>query len=307
MKNIAFLFPGQASQFVGMAKDLNEEYPLAREIFSRANDALGFDLQKICFEGPEEELKKTSITQPAIFVHSYIVTRLLAEHAMQPAMAAGHSLGEYSALAAAGVLEFDDALRLVKLRGELMHEAGVANPGTMAAVIGLEPAEIEAVCREASSAGVVQAANFNSPGQVAISGSLAGIDAAMALAKTKGAKKVVLLQVGGAFHSPLMAGARAGLRAALDKTEFKNARCPIYVNVSAKPETNAGRLKNALDEQLTSPVRWVETIENMIADGATQFYEVGPGNVLAGLVKRINREFKVTTVGTIVEINQLFQ
>lgn len=306
MSRIAFLFPGQASQFVGMAKDIHENFPLAREIFSKANRALGFDLEKICFNGPEEELKKTSITQPAIFVHSFIVTKLLFEKGIQPAMTAGHSLGEYSALAAAGVLDFDEALQLVKLRGELMHEAGLSNPGTMAAVIGLEPEEIEAVCREASGAGVVQAANFNSPGQVAISGSLPGVEAAMALAKTKGAKKVVALQVGGAFHSPLMAGARAGLREALNKTTFKTARCPVYVNVTAKPETNAERLKNALDEQLTSPVRWVETIENMITDGVTQFYEVGPGNVLAGLVKRINREFKVTTIGTVIELNELF-
>lgn len=305
MSRAAFLFPGQASQFVGMAKDLYEHSPLAREVFTNANRALGFDLQKICFAGPEDELKKTSITQPAIFVHSFIVAQLLAEKGLQPQMAAGHSLGEYSALAAAGVLEFDEALSLVKLRGELMHEAGLANPGTMAAVIGLEPADIEAVCREVSSAGVVQAANFNSPGQVAISGSLAGVEAAMVLAKAKGAKKVVPLQVGGAFHSPLMAGARAGLRDALDRAHFKDARVPVYVNVTAKPESRADRLKKYLDEQLTSPVRWVETIENMIADGARQFYEVGPGNVLAGLLKRIHRDFTATTVGTAEELNAI--
>ena len=305
MSQVAFLFPGQASQFVGMGKDLHESFAMAREIFARANQALGFDLQKICFEGPESELTRTSITQPAIFLHSFIVAKLLAEKGAQPAMAAGHSLGEYSALAAAGVLEFDEALHLVKLRGELMHQAGLTNPGTMAAVIGLEPSEIEAVCREASSAGVVQAANFNSPGQVAISGSLTGIEAAMALAKSRGAKKVVELKVGGAFHSPLMAGARAGLREALEKGHFKNARFPVYVNVTAKPETDAGKLKKYLDEQLTSPVRWVEIIENMIADGAKQFYEVGPGNVLAGLLKRINKEFKATTVGTVSELNAI--
>lgn len=302
---IAFLFPGQASQFVGMAKDLHEYSPLARDIFSRAGQALGFDLQQVCFEGPEEELTKTSITQPAIFVHSHIVTQLLAETGLRPDMAAGHSLGEYSALTAAGVLEFDEALGLVKLRGEFMHKAGLASPGTMAAVIGLEPAEIDAVCREAGRAGVVQVANFNSPGQMTISGSLAGVKTATALAAAKGAKKVIPLQVGGAFHSPLMAGARDGLRAALDRARFKDARFPVYVNVTAKPETRAGHLKQFLDEQLTSPVRWVETMENMIADGAGQFYEVGPGNVLAGLLKRVNCDFKATTVGTAAEVHAL--
>jgi len=302
MSKRAFLFPGQASQFVGMAKDLFERWPLARDLFNRANQLLGFDLQKICFAGPEAELTKTSVTQPAIFVHSFIVTRLLAEKRISPDMAAGHSLGEYSALAAAGVLEFEAALALVKLRGESMLEAGLANPGTMAAIIGLEPADIEAVCREASRVGVVQAANFNSPGQVAISGSLAGIEAAMQMARAKGAKKVMPLQVGGAFHSPLMAGARTGLRAALDRTTFKNGRCPVYVNVTARPETDGAALKRYLDEQLTSPVRWVETVENMIAGGGTEFLEVGPGSVLAGLLKRINREYRATTVGTADEL-----
>ena len=305
MSQVAFLFPGQASQFVGMAKDLYESFPLAREIFTSANKALGFNLQKICFEGPEDELKKTSITQPAIFVHSFIVAKLLEERGVQASMAAGHSLGEYSALAAAGVLEFDEALHLVKLRGELMREAGLANPGTMAAIIGLQTDEIEEVCREASNAGMVQAANFNSPGQVAISGSLAGIEAAMALAKSRGAKKVVELKVGGAFHSPLMSSARVGLREALDNAHFKNARFPVYVNVTAKPESNADKLKTYLDEQLTNPVRWTETIENMIADGAKRFLEVGPGNVLAGLLKRINKEFKAMTAGTLSELSTI--
>lgn len=305
MSRIAFLFPGQASQFVGMAKDLYEYSPLARDLFDKAQQTLGFDLQRICFAGPEEELTKTSVTQPAIFVHSCIVTQLLAAKGPQPDMAAGHSLGEYSALAAAGVLEFEEALRLVKLRGELMHEADLANPGTMAAVIGLEQPEIEAVCREASKAGVVQAANFNSPGQVVISGSLAGVEAAMALARARGARKVVALQVGGAFHSPLMADARAGLRAALDGAHFKDARFPVYVNVTAKPETRGDRLKQYLDAQLTSPVRWVEIMENMIADGAGIFYEVGPGNVLAGLLKRVKRDLKATTVGTAAEVNAI--
>jgi [acyl-carrier-protein] S-malonyltransferase len=298
----AFLFPGQASQYVGMARDLGEKFSLARELFSRANQVLGFDIQQICFSGPEEKLTQTDVTQPAIFIHSAIVTRLLAEKGMRPDMVAGHSLGEYSALFAAGVLDFDEALLLVKRRGELMQRAGVENPGTMAAIVGLDPAAVEAVCREASSAGVVVPANFNSPGQIAISGSVAGVQQAMALAKTKGAKLAKQLAVGGAFHSPLMAGAREGLREGLQKTPFREAACPIYLNVTAKPTTEANELRQRLDEQLTSPVRWIEIIENMIAGGATQFYEIGPGNVLAGLLKRINKNFAAKTVGKVGEL-----
>jgi [acyl-carrier-protein] S-malonyltransferase len=298
----AFLFPGQASQYVGMAKDLCEKFAVARELFARANDLLGFDIQQICFAGPEEELTKTHVTQPAIFIHSAIVTRLLAEKAMAPDMVAGHSLGEYSALFAAGVLDFDEALALVKRRGELMHRAGLENPGTMAAIVGLDPPEVEAVCNEAASAGIVCPANFNSPGQIAISGSIAVVQKAMTLAKARGARLVKQLAVGGAFHSPLMTSAREGLREGLQKAHFRDARCPIYVNVTAKPVQKAGELRQRLDEQLTSPVRWIESIENMIADGATQFYEVGPGNVLAGLLKRINRNFSAKTVGTVAEL-----
>jgi len=298
----AFIFPGQASQYVGMAKDLFEKFPLAQEFFARANQLLGFDIQQICFAGPEEKLTRTDVTQPAIFIHSAIVTRLLAEKGIKPDMAAGHSLGEYSALYAAGVLDFDEALLLVKRRGELMQRAGTENPGTMAAIIGLEPAEVEAVCEEASSAGIVCPANFNSPGQIAISGSVAGVQQAMALAKAKGAKMAKQLAVGGAFHSPLMSGARDGLREGLQKAHFLEASCPIYSNITAKPTRDANELRQRLDEQLTSPVRWVEIIENMIAGGATQFYEVGPGNVLAGLLKRINKNFVAKTVGKVAEL-----
>lgn len=301
----AFIFPGQASQYVGMAKDLCEKFPRAQELFARANQLLGFDIQPICFAGPEEKLTQTDITQPAIFIHSAIVTRLLAEKGVTPAMVAGHSLGEYSALYAAGVLEFEEALLLVRRRGELMQRAGVENPGTMAAIVGLDPAAIEAVCQEAASAGIVCPANFNSPGQIAISGSVAGVQQAMALAKTKGAKIAKQLAVGGAFHSPLMAGAREGLRESLQKAHFREATCPIYLNVTARPVTRADELRQRLDEQLTSPVRWIEIIENMIADGATQFYEVGPGNVLAGLLKRINKNFAAKTVGKVAEIELL--
>jgi [acyl-carrier-protein] S-malonyltransferase len=301
----AFIFPGQASQYVGMAKDLCEKFPLAQELFATANKLLGFDIQQICFAGPEEKLTQTDVTQPAIFIHSAMVTRLLAEKGIKPDMVAGHSLGEYSALYAAGVLDFDEALLLVKRRGELMQRAGVENPGTMAALIGLDPAEVEAVCREASSVGIVCPANFNSPGQIAISGSIAGVQQAMALAKAKGAKMAKQLQVGGAFHSPLMAGARDGLRASLQKAHFHEASCPIYPNVTAEPTKNADELRRRLDEQLTSPVRWIEIIENMIAGGAAQFYEVGPGNVLAGLLKRINKNFAAKTVGKVFELESI--
>jgi [acyl-carrier-protein] S-malonyltransferase len=301
----AFIFPGQASQYVGMAKDLCEKFSLAQEFFDRANQLLGFDIQQICFAGPEEKLTQTDVTQPAIFIHSAIVTRLLAEKGIKPDMAAGHSLGEYSALYAAGVLDFDEALLLVKRRGELMQRAGTENPGTMAAIIGLEPAEVEALCEEASSAGIVCPANFNSSGQIAISGSVAGVQQAMALAKTKGAKMARQLAVGGAFHSPLMSGARDGLREGLQKAHFREASCPIYSNVTAKPTRQATELRQRLDEQLTSPVRWVEIIENMIAEGATQFYEVGPGNVLAGLLKRINKNFAAKTVGKVAEVEAI--
>ncbi len=307
----AFLFPGQASQFVGMAKDLCERFAVAREMFERANTALGFDMQRICFEGPLEELTKTSITQPAILIHSAIVARILNEEkSFAPMMAAGHSLGEYSALYAAGVLDFEAALRLVKLRGELMHQAGLDNPGTMAAIMGLAPEIVETVCSEVtanmSSAGhVVQCANFNSPEQTVISGSVEAVTQAMAVAKERGAKLAKKLTVGGAFHSPLMASARTGLQQALAATTFHAARCPIYTNVTAKPEQDSNRLRELLDQQLTRPVRWLATIENMIADGAQSFYEVGPGNVLAGLMKRINKNFTVTTIGTVAELEKL--
>lgn len=306
-QKIAFIFPGQASQFVGMAKDLFDEYAVAREMFQQANEVLGFDIQKICFDGPLEELTKTSITQPAILVHSAIVARLLGEQGVVPAMAAGHSLGEYSALVAAGALSFAEALRLVKLRGELMQQAGNENPGTMAAIMGLAPDAVAALCREvtatlAAQGRVVQAANFNSREQTVISGHLQAVDKAMTLAKERGAKLAKQLVVSGAFHSPLMAGARAGLQQALATAQFQDARCAVYTNVTAKPEQQAAVLRERLEQQLISPVRWFTTIENMIADGVHAFYEIGPGKVLAGLNKRINKDHAVTTVGTVAEV-----
>lgn len=302
MGKIAFLFPGQASQFVGMGKDLYEAFPRAQEVFDQANEILGFDLRATCFNGPEELLKQTRITQPAIFVHSVIVSNLLAENGMQPHMAAGHSLGEYSALVAAGVMTFQAGLQVVKIRGELMQHAGEQQPGTMAAIIGLADDQIYAICAEASDAGSVTAANFNAPQQVVISGSLEGVARASELAKQSGAKRVIPLVVSGAFHSPLMESAQQELKAALESIEFQAAQFPIYANVTAKPVSAGPEIKDLLYQQLTHPVRWSATIENMIADGAKEFFEVGPGNVLAGLVKRIHRDYPVITVGTTEEI-----
>lgn len=304
----AFLFPGQASQYVGMAKDLCQHFATAREMFRAANDALGFDIQKICFEGPLEELTKTSVTQPAILIHSAIVSRLLQEEkGIAPDMAAGHSLGEYSALYAAEVLSFAEALRLVKLRGELMQQAGTLRPGTMAAIIGLSPMEVEAVCMAVTTSAhaqnlVVQAANFNSPEQTVISGSIEAIDQAIKLAKDRGAKIAKKLSVGGAFHSPLMAAAREGLQAGLATANFREAKFQVYANVTGKPEVKAERLRELLEQQLTSPVRWLSTIENMISDHAPSFWEIGPGNVLAGILKRINKSFSARTVGKVEEV-----
>jgi len=268
-----------------MGKDLCTEFPAARELFLKADAVLGFPLSKICFEGPEEELKQTRNTQPAIFLHSIAVWTILNPH--DAAMAAGHSLGEYSALVAAGVLSFEDGLRLVRLRGELMQKAGEENPGTMAAVIGLEAKVVGEICVTAWAEGIVQTANFNSPGQIVISGSVNGVRKAMEVAKSRGAKLVKELVVSGAFHSPLMQSAKDGLKVALDKTEFCDAAIPVYANVTAKPVRNADDIRVSLFEQVTSPVRWEETIMNMSSDGASRFVEIGPGKVLQGLVKRI--------------------
>ncbi len=299
----AFIFPGQASQFVGMAKDLYETFELARSYFDRANEILGFDLKKVCFEGPEEELKKTYITQPAIFVHSVVVNELLKEKGMQPQGVAGHSLGEYSALVAAGSLSFEDGLKLVQKRGQLMYESGKNNPGTMAALIGLSEEQVNALCDELRSEGIIQPANFNSPGQIAISGEVAVIHKAIEKAKEMGAKKAVELVVSGAFHSPLMDEARAGLQEALEKTEIKAAQVPVYSNVTAQPVTAADKIRSLLYRQLTSPVLWQKSMENMIADGFERFYEIGPGKVLTGLLKRINRQVPCQPLGTVEQIN----
>ena len=269
-----------------MGKDLYERSDIARELFEQADGILGVPLSKICFEGPEEELKQTKNTQPAIFLHSIVLSRLLGfENA---AMAAGHSLGEYSALVFAGALTFEQGLKLVRLRGELMQRAGEEQRGTMAAVVGLQADVLENVCREASSAGIVQCANFNSPGQIVISGSVAGVHKAMELVKARGAKLVKELVVSGAFHSPLMQSARGGLHSALAQTPIQETRIPVYANVTGKPVQKAEEIRTLLEDQLTFPVRWEESMQNMLSDGATTFAEVGPGKVLQGLVKRIN-------------------
>jgi [acyl-carrier-protein] S-malonyltransferase len=282
----AYIFPGQGSQYVGMGRDLFEKSPLARELFEKADGVLGVKLSRICFEGPEDELKQTRNTQPAIFLQSIIMTKLMERD--DAVMVAGHSLGEYSALVHAGVMTFEDGLRLVRLRGELMQKSGEQEKGTMAAVIGLDARTVEAVCAAAVSEGVVQPANFNAPGQVVVSGSLAGVRKAMEIAREKGAKMVKELVVSGAFHSPLMAGAMEGLSSAIAATRMQDARIPVYANVTGKPARKVDEIRSLLGKQLLNPVRWEESVTNMITEGAGSFLEIGPGKVLQGLVKRIN-------------------
>jgi [acyl-carrier-protein] S-malonyltransferase len=291
MSNIAFIFPGQGSQYVGMARDLYEQSAEARSVMTEADNVLGFSLSKICFEGPEEELRQTKNTQPAIFLHSIVLSKLYK--GTTAAMASGHSLGEYSALVFADALTFQDGLKLVRLRGELMQQAGMEQQGTMAAVVGLDSAAISEVCAEASAVGIVQAANFNSPGQIVISGSVSGVRKAMELAKSRGAKLAKELPVSGAFHSPLMENARNGLKHALESTEIRDARIPLYANVTARPVRKSSEIQDLLFRQLTSPVRWEESVVNMTADGATSFVEIGPGKVLQGLVKRISPNVEI--------------
>lgn len=305
MGKISFIYPGQASQYVGMGKDLYDRISQAKSIYQHADEILGFKLSKVSFEGPEDELRQTRVTQPAIFVHSIVVTKLLAEQNFRPDLVAGHSLGEYTALVAADVLNFEDGLKIVKRRAELMQLAGEENPGGMVAIIGLSPSMVEEICQIVNASDIVQPANFNSPNQIAISGSVKGIKRAMGLARQKGAKKVIPLVVSGAFHSPLMEQAQLGLKQELEKTQFKQAKIPVYTNVTAKPVTAPNQIKQLLYKQLTHPVRWTELIQNMIADGSEKFYEVGPGNVLTGLLKRINRNIVGITVGTLGQINSV--
>ena len=290
MSKKAFIFPGQGSQYVGMAKDLFEKSVEAKEMIKTADDILGINLSYIMFNGPEDELKQTEYTQPAIFLHSVIIASII--RTINADASAGHSLGEYSAYVASGAIQFHEAIKLVRERGKSMQEAGSQNKGTMAAIIGLEPEKVESLCLEASTAGIVQCANFNSPGQIVISGSDPGVKKAMEFCKNAGAKMVKELVVSAAFHSPLMDSAKEKLKLSLDATNFYKPKFPVYTNVTAKPVEGVTEIKTKLYEQITAPVRWEETILNMINNGIEEFYEIGPGNVLQGLLKRINPEVK---------------
>jgi len=282
----AYIFPGQGAQFSGMGLDLYEKSPMAQELFKKANEILGFPITEIMFRGTAEELKETKVTQPAIFLHSVILAKVLGED-FQPEMVAGHSLGELSALVANGVLTFEDGLKLVSKRALAMQKACEAQESTMAAVLGLDDAIVEEVC--ASIDGVVVAANYNCPGQLVISGEIAAIEKACAVLTEKGARRALKLPVGGAFHSPLMEPAREELAAAIESTEFSEPICPVYQNVVAKAVTSPNEIKENLIAQLTAPVRWTQCIQSMGADGGTEFIEVGPGKVLQGLMRKIDR------------------
>ena len=288
----AAVFPGQGAQFVGMGKDLYEQSALAKSYFEKANDILGFRITDVMFEGDADALKRTEVTQPAIFIHS-VVEALLEGDSFNPSMVAGHSLGEFSALVAAGVLTFEDGLKLVAQRAQAMQEACGLQRGTMAAVLGLEDAVVEEVCD--SIEGVVVAANYNCPGQLVISGAYEAVEHACEKMKEAGAKRALILPVGGAFHSPLMAPAKEALASAIEATTFSSPKCPIYQNVSATAVTDSEILKAQLIAQLTAPVKWTQSVQKMIEDGATSFTEYGPGKVLQGLIKKIDRSAEVAS------------
>lgn len=278
----AFVFPGQGAQYVGMGKPLFENSPEAKKLFTQANEILGFAITDVMFEGPEEAQRQTKVTQPAVFLHSVILARLFPN--FKPDMVAGHSLGEFSALVACGALSFEDGLQLVSARAQAMQAACELEPSTMAAIIGLPDEKVEEICQSITD--VVVPANFNCPGQLVISGSMRGIEQACEAMKAAGAKRALPLKVGGAFHSPLMEPARQKLAEAIEKTQFNKPLCPIYQNVDAKPHTDPAEIKANLVKQLTAPVRWTQIVRTMVADGAKSFVELGPGNVLQGLIKK---------------------
>ena len=288
----AYVFPGQGAQFVGMGKDLYDNSPIAKEYFEKANDILGFRITDLMFEGTPEDLRQTKVTQPAVFLHSVISSIALGDE-FNPEMVAGHSLGEFSALVAAGALTFEDGLKLVYARAMAMQKACEIEPSTMAAVLGMSDEDVEAVCDEVNKEFVVVPANYNSPGQLVISGSIEGIDKACEILKEKGAKRALKLPVGGAFHSPLMEPARKELQAAIEAAVVSSPICPVYQNVNANPQTDPISIKKNLIAQLTAPVRWTQTVKNMINDGANEFFELGPGDVLKGLVKKVSSEVTV--------------
>lgn len=288
---IAYVFPGQGAQFVGMGKDLYDNNEEARAMFEKANDILGFRITDLMFAGTDEDLRKTSVTQPSIFLHSVILAKSLGEE-FKPDMVAGHSLGEFSALVTAGALSFEDGLKLVYARAHAMQKACEINPSTMAAILALPDEKVDEICRSVD--GVVVCANYNCPGQLVISGEMEAIKEACAKALEAGAKRALPLKVGGGFHSPCMEPARAELAKAIQETKFSKPICPVYQNVDAKPHTDPEEIKRNLIAQLTSPVRWTKTVQNMIADGATEFIEIGPGKVLQGLVLKIDRSMKVS-------------
>jgi [acyl-carrier-protein] S-malonyltransferase len=288
----AYIFPGQGAQFVGMGKDLYETSAQAKDLFEKANEILGFRITDIMFNGTDEDLKQTNVTQPAIFLHSVILAKVLGAD-FKPDMVAGHSLGEFSALVSAGALSFEDGLRLVAARANAMQKACELQPSTMAAILGLDDFTVEDICQRVSD--VVVPANYNCPGQLVISGSIAGIDKACELLTAAGAKRALKLNVGGAFHSPLMEAARVELEAAIVATQFNEPICPVYQNIDAKPYTEVEAIKANLIAQLTGSVKWTQTVQKMLADGGNEFVEVGPGNVLQGLVKKVDRSVSTSS------------